>query len=247
MTSSSLEKAPIFSSSNLTTEDEENTSLSRPRAIGNNNAQRANADSNRSSFYNVNILRGQPNYSSLDDASASVASFAGSLAGTGGLSTSDLVDMETLLTMALETTTQRVDMENKKRLNMLLLIIGAVFIGTVCILSTVAFSEYPQDNKLHGQIDSLESDVDQLHSELNTFENDENINLLQRDIEDKKLFIQQLENDQNIDPKEKQKLVDELEDQIYDLKDEVAEMEKTRDEVGSKEIEAAKSNSSGGR
>lgn len=168
----------------------------------------------------------------------------GGLSASGVDSTS-FVDMETLLTMALETTTQKVDRENRKRQSTLLTIIGVVFIVSLCILSTVAFSEYPEDHELHSQIDTLEKDVDQLHGELNTFENDEDIDLLQRDIDDKRMFIQELENDKSIDPKEKQELVDQLQGQIDELKIEVQEVEKSKEEAGGNEGETAGSDSGG--
>ena len=226
--------------SKVLTDEDENTSL-RPRTIHfSSNTQRSNSTTmEERSSTNINILRSQPHYSSVDDSqSVSVASFAG--ADGGRLSVdSNLVDMEALLTMALETTTQKVDRENKKRQNTMLAIVGFIFIISLCILSTVTFSEYPEDHELHSQIDTLERDVDQLHGELNTFENDENIDLLKRDIDDKRLFIQELENDENIDPKEKQKLVTELQGQIDDLKVEVHKMEKTKYQGGQDEIKAA--------
>ena len=235
----------MSSLSKVLKEDDENTTL-RPRTIHfSSDTQRSNStikDDSLRSNANINILRSQPHYSSVDDQSVSVASVAGADGGkfNGGQSVdSNLVDMEALLTMALETTSQKVDRENKKRQNTMLAIVGVIFIISLCILSTVTFSEYPEDHELHSQIDTLERDVDQLHGELNTFENDENIELLKRDIDDKKMFIQELEHDKNINPKEKQKLVTELQGQIDVLKVEVHQMEQTKYQGGKDEIKDA--------
>ncbi len=240
----------------LLIEDDESASFLRPRGTNNttninNNQQHptqrsgATDESVRSANVPINILKNHPTYSSINDDlhSVSIASFDGRGNGDGmgggnhgghstaGLESTNLVDMEALLTMALETTTQKVDRENKRRQNVLLMAVGVVFLLSLCILSTVTLTEYPDESKLHNQIDTLESEVDELHGQLDTFENDENIDILQRDIEDKKLIIQELEHDQDLDPKEKQKLVDELEDQIEELRLQVQQLELNEEQM----------------
>lgn len=239
------------SRSNSFIEDDEDTNLRPKVMVATNPTQRSNLteDSSNRSNVSINILRNQSynhnNYSSINDDlnSVSVASFDGRGANGGHSVESQVVDMEALLTMALESTTQKVDRENRKRQNMLLAIVGIISLLSLCILSTVTLSEYPEEHELHSQIGTLERDVDQLHGELDTFESDEDIDLLRRDIEDKKMMIQQLEQDTDLDPKEKIKLVNELQGQINDLKVQVQDLEETE---AQEETDQANQDFSGG-
>ena len=180
-------------------------------------------DRNRSrSNHQINILRANPNYlstASMDDNHMGGGSVGGSVGGSAP------VDYETLLTLALENTSLKVDRENKKRQNTLFIIIGITFFISACILTSLAFKEYPAQNELHSEINNLEKDIDELHGQVLNIEKDEDIDLLEKDIDDKNTFIHQLENDENIDPKERATLVKGLQQQIDDLKVVVQELQ----------------------
>ena len=137
-------------------------------------------------------------------------------------------DYETLLTQALENTTREVDRDNKRKQNILLTIIICIFLFSICVLSTVTFSEYPEEKELKEEIHTLENEIDTLHNEVDTFTKDEDIDLLKKDIDDKKAFIVKLEHDDDIDPIEKEALIKSYERQIHDLKIVVHELEQNR-------------------
>lgn len=135
------------------------------------------------------------------------------------------IDYETLLTHALENTTRKVDQDNRRKQNILLTIILCIFLFSIFILSTVTFSEYPEEKELKNEIKSLEGEINQLHGEVDSFEKDEDVDLLRKDIDDKKTFIEKLEKDNNIPPSEKEELIKSYQDQIKDLKIVVDELE----------------------
>jgi len=151
------------------------------------------------------------------------------------------VDYETLLTMALENTSRKAEIENKKKQNILFCLIAFLFLMSLCIISTVTFSEYPQEEELHDEINNLQSDIDELHSQVNdyNFQQDEDIDLLVKEIDDKRVFIDRLEEDETIDPKERETLVKAIQSEIDDLKVAVAELEKNEATASKSEHESA--------
>jgi hypothetical protein len=182
--------------------------FTRPKSR-NNSGSRSYHDNNRSS-QQINILRSNPAYSSVEE---------------GSVHTVPTVDYETLLTLALEKTSQNVDVENKKKQNFLFGAIGLMLILSLCILAAVTYTSYPEEHELHSQIITLENDVNKLNSEVNHYRRNEDIDLLLKDIDDKKVFIEQLEHDSTIDPETKARLVEGLQGEINDLKTIVAQLE----------------------
>lgn len=162
-----------------------------------------------------------------------------SFRSTGDLSSvAQAVDYETLLTLALENATKKVDDENRRKQKRftLLSIIGFLFITALVIITTVTLTTAEEqkydnpgntieDQQLTNEINTLEQDVDELNKEVEHYQTDEDIDLLKKDIHDKRDFIEQLEHDQNIDSNEKQQMIMELQNEISDLKVVVKQLE----------------------
>lgn len=185
----------------------------------------------------IHILRPHPMYSTMNytnnnlDDGASTGDSGGvmlksntSFTSTNHTTTS--VDYETLLTLALENASQKVDLENKHKQSKMFGLTGVFILLSLFLLSTIAFSEYPEEKALHDQVKTLNQDINELDSEVNNFQRDEGIDVLNQDIDDKKEFIQQIQNDASIDTAEKTKLVKELQSEIDDLKIVVKKLKK---------------------
>jgi len=159
-----------------------------------------------------NSRKNSNNYSSMDSSGAA----------------STPLDYETLLTLALENTSKRAELESKRKQNLLFVIIVMIFLISIALLSTVSFSEYPQEQELHSEINDLKNDVDELNSEVSAYQKDEDVTLIERDIQVKKDFINRLERDESIDPSQKAELIKELSSDIEDLK--IAEEDLQKDD-----------------
>ena len=87
---------------------------------------------------------------------------------------SELIDYETLLNMALYSTTSQ-NREKTKRRNRILLILISIpillsFVGAV----TFYVMDVPEEKHLRNEVDELQTDIKKLQNELNELQQDEN-------------------------------------------------------------------------
>jgi len=134
------------------------------------------------------------------------------------------IDYETLLTRALEGSAREAVREEKRKQKKYITISSALLFLSIGIISIFSLREYPETEKLHSEIDSLEKDIDQLHSQINTFETNADIDALSRDIEEKKKQINAIEHDENLDE-------DQKDEKVHGMMVEIQELKKVIDEL----------------
>ena len=141
-----------------------------------------------------------------------------------------LLDYETLLTLGLEGSAREVVRKEKRKqknyitISFALLVIS---IGIITTFSLTGYREYPEHEKLHSEIDSVETDINQLHSQINTIEANADIHVLRRDIEDKKKEINVIEHDEKLDEDKKGEMVHGVMVEIQELRKVINELQST--------------------
>ncbi len=134
------------------------------------------------------------------------------------------IDYETLLTLALESTSREAARKSKRKQGILISVLFFLLI-MMGILLTYSVEEYPEEKHLHDEIDSLESDIKQMEKETE-------VDAIRRDIEDKKNHLLALDNDSDIDDDTRAKMIEDTQEDIDELNKLILELKNNEDEGG---------------
>ena len=123
------------------------------------------------------------------------------------------MDYETLLTLALESTTREQTRRDENKRKKYTKIITALVVIISGILITMALTT-TQENS---EISSLERDIHTLHSQVESMEDNADVDVLHRDIEEKERIINYIENDPDLDDDTKHQMILTMTSEIKEL------------------------------
>ena len=114
-----------------------------------------------------------------------------------------IMDYETLLTLALESTSReqtRRDENKRKKYTKIITFLVVIISGILVSMALTTTQE-------NSEISSLERDIHTLHSQVESMKDSADVDVLHRDIEEKERIINYIENDPDLDDDTKHQMV----------------------------------------
>ena len=131
---------------------------------------------------------------------------------------SEQIDYETLITLALESTSREAIKRDRRNRSKILILVSSLLIIAICAITAVSITAYPEEKELHSEIDNLEKEINALNSDIQSMEQNAGIDVLQRDIDEKKARMEEIKNDESLNSTTKDSMLHDISDQIKELR-----------------------------
>ena len=135
-----------------------------------------------------------------------------------GRSNATPIDYETLMNLALEKTSKRVDEEERQRRKRYTTIITMLIVMLISIITVTVLTAVPAEEELHKEVGLLKNELENMHSQLEDMKDNSDVSALHEEIEEKKKLINIIENDPAIDNDTKNQMVHTMMLEIQDIK-----------------------------